>query len=354
MSLGPIMLDLRGTVIEADERELLQHPLVGGVILFSRNYHSPQQLSELTREIHDSHRTPLLTAVDHEGGRVQRFRKHFSLLPACRHYGRIYEDDHKRALQITEKAGWLLAMELLAVGVDFSFAPVLDLNKNVSQVIGDRAFHHSPEVVAELARYFMRGMKRAGMAAVGKHFPGHGSIAEDSHHAVPVDKRRFGDIAMNDFIPFERLIHAGLPAIMPAHIIYPEIDDLPAGFSAKWLKDILRKRLGFQGVIFSDDISMAGAEVMGGYVERAEAALAAGCDMVLVCNNQEAVAKLLDNIKPDLNPASQARLMRMHGVKPEISYNLLRDDEEWQQTAGEISSIEKTPELGLGDDQIQT
>lgn len=354
MSLGPIMLDLRGTGLEADERELLLHPLVGGVILFSRNYQDPQQLSALTSEIHALRQTPLLIAVDHEGGRVQRFRHNFSLLPACHHYGEEYDADQGHGLSLSEKGGWLMAAELLAVGVDFSFAPVLDIDKKISQVIGDRAFHQSPDVVAELAKHFMAGMKRAGMAAVGKHFPGHGSIAEDSHHAVPVDKRRFGDISMDDFVPFERLIRAGLPGIMPAHVIYPEVDSMPAGFSEKWLKQILRKQLGFQGVIFSDDISMAGAEVIGDYVARAEAALAAGCDMVLVCNNQAQATKVLEQMKAEINPASQVRLMRMHAGKDALSFDSLRQSEEWQTLAKEITSIEKMPELGLGDDQIQT
>ena len=348
------MLDLRGTAIEADEREFLQHPLVGGVILFSRNYHDPEQLSALTQEIHSLRQTPLLIAVDHEGGRVQRFREHFSSLPACHHYGQKYEEEPKVAFELCEKAGWLLAVELLAVGVDFSFAPVLDLNKKVSQVIGDRAFHKDPEVVADLAKHFMNGMKRAGMMAVGKHFPGHGSVAEDSHHNVPFDKRRYVDIAMSDFIPFERLINAGLPAIMPAHVIYPEVDSLPAGFSRKWLQSVLREQLGFQGVIFSDDISMAGAEVIGDYRARTEAALEAGCDMVLICNNQEAATEVLDKMQVESNPASQVRLMRMHGMKSEESLTTLQSNNEWQQIANEITAIEIMPELGLGDDEIQT
>ena len=354
MSLGPVMLDLRGTVLEQDEREILQHPLVGGVILFSRNYEEPGQLMELTRAIHSVRQPPLLIAVDHEGGRVQRFRQHFSALPACHHYGEKYDEDRRAALQMAEQAGWLLAIELLATGVDFSFAPVLDLDKSISQVIGDRAFHRDPDIVTNLAKQFMAGMKRAGMAAVGKHFPGHGAVAEDSHHAVPRDKRRFEDIEMSDCLPFERLISAGLPAIMPAHVIYPEVDDKPAGFSARWLQGILRKRLGFRGVIFSDDISMAGAEVLGSYADRAEAAISAGCDMVLVCNNQAEAVKLLEQIKPDVDPVSQSRLMRMHGRQPELTFAGLRDNREWQQVVAHITALEKTPELGLGDDEIQS
>ena len=353
MNLGPIMLDLRGTVLAADEREFLQHPSVGGVILFARNYHDPEQLSRLTQEIHSLRQTPLLIAVDHEGGRVQRFRKHVSVLPACHRYGEKYDEDPEAALALCEKAGWLLAAELLSLGLDFSFAPVLDLDKGVSRVIGDRAFHHDSEAVTELARRLMQGMRRAGMMAVGKHFPGHGSVVEDSHHAVPLDKRPYADIAMSDFIPFERLINAGLPALMPAHVIYSEVDSLPTGFSRLWLQGVLREQLGFQGAIFSDDISMAGAEVIGDYQARTEAALAAGCDMVLICNHQQAAVELLDKVQVEVNPASQVRLMRMHRMKSEGSLAMLQQNEEWRRVADEISAIELMPELDLGDDEVQ-
>ncbi len=348
------MLDLRGAAMQADEREFLQHPLVGGVILFARNYQDPQQLSALTHEIHNLRQTPLLVAVDHEGGRVQRFRGDFSALPACHRYGEKYAADPKAAFALCEKAGWLLAAELLSVGVDLSFAPVLDLDKGLSQVIGDRALHSDPEVVAELARHLMNGMKRAGMMAVGKHFPGHGSVIEDSHHAVPVDERPYVDIAMSDCIPFERLINAGLPALMPAHVIYPEVDELPSGFSRRWLQEVLREQLGFQGAIFSDDISMAAAERLGDYQARAEAALEAGCDMVLICNNQPAAIEVLDTLQREINPASQVRLMRMHGMQAEDSLTALQQSEEWRRVADEIAAIETMPELGLGDDEIQT
>lgn len=354
MSLGPLMLDLRGHELEQDEKEMLRHPLVGGVILFSRNYRDPQQLTGLTRQIHNIRQPQLLIAVDHEGGRVQRFRDQFTHLPACRYYGEIYDKNRRGALSITEKAGWLLAMELLSVGIDFSLAPVLDLDTGHSQVVGDRAFHHDSQVVSELARAFVHGMRSAGMAAVGKHFPGHGSVREDSHHATPVDTRRYEDILMKDMVPFERLIAAGLAGIMPAHVIYKQVDDKPAGFSSLWLQEVLRKRLGFKGVIFSDDISMAGAEIAGGYNERALAALNAGCDMVLICNNQEAAVKLLDDLEIENNPVSQVRLMRMHGREIDMAMPDLKNDLDWQATAAEIASIEKIPELDLGDDEIQT
>lgn len=351
MSLGPIMMDLRGTTLENDEKECLQHPLVGGVIFFSRNYESPEQIAALSKEIHALREPRLLIAVDHEGGRVQRFQNGFTKLPALQLIGSRYNKDNKSGLKLAEKAGWLMAVELRAVDIDFSFAPVLDVCKGVSKVIGDRSFHKNPECVAALSQSYMHGMRRAGMAAVGKHFPGHGAVKEDSHHAIPFDRRRFEDIQMDDMVSFERLIHVGLAAIMPAHVIYPEVDDKPAGFSSIWLQNILRQQLGFQGVIFSDDISMAGAEIVGGYVDRAHCALEAGCDMVLVCNNQAAAMDILDNLKVESNPASQSRLIRMHG-KHEYDFISMKNDEEWQAVSEEISGLVVEPELALGDDGI--
>ncbi|MEX2524924.1 MAG: beta-N-acetylhexosaminidase [Gammaproteobacteria bacterium] len=354
MSLGPIMLDLRGPVLEPDEREMLQHPLVGGVILFARNYQDIDQLVALTGHIHTLRRPPLLIAVDHEGGRVQRFRESFTRLPPCRSYGHLYERDAEEAGSMAGKAGWLMAMELLVAGVDFSFAPVLDLDMNISRVIGDRAFHGDPETVTDLGRHFMRGMKTAGMAAVGKHFPGHGGVREDSHLDIPVDDRRFEDIMMQDMVPFERLIGNGLPGIMPAHVVYKQVDGKPAGFSPVWLKQILRQRLGYQGVIFSDDISMAGAGVAGDYPDRAMAAVEAGCDMVLVCNNQEAALSLLSSLELEPDPVAQVRLMRMHGRDPGITPPQLQQDIDWRATSAELVAMNTTPELDLGDDEIQT
>ncbi len=353
MSLGPIMMDLRGTTLENDEKELLLHPLVGGVIYFSRNYESPEQIAALSKEIHGLREPRLLIAVDHEGGRVQRFQDGFTRLPALQLVGERYSSDKKAGLKLAEKAGWLMAIELRAVDIDFSFAPVLDVSKGVSQVIGDRSFHRDPECVAELSKAYMHGMRDAGMAAVGKHFPGHGAVKEDSHLVIPFDRRRFEDIQMDDMVSFERLIHAGLAGIMPAHVIYPEVDNKPAGFSSIWLRNILRQQLEFQGVIFSDDISMAGAEVVGGYVDRAHCALEAGCDMVLVCNNQDAAIELLDNLEVNPDPASQSRLIRMHG-KHEIDFVKLKNDEAWQAVSTEIAGLVVEPELALGDDAIQT
>lgn len=313
MSLGPVMLDVEGLELTPADRERLKHPLTGGVILFARNYESPAQLERLVADIHAVREPRLLVAVDHEGGRVQRFRQGFTALPPARLFGEIYDEHPKRALRLADTAGWLMASELRALDVDFSFAPVLDLDRGISRVIGDRAFHSSPEAVAELAHAFMHGMQRAGMSATGKHFPGHGGCEADSHLALPVDERRLVDLELEDLVPFERLIHYGLAGIMPAHVVYPQIDARPAGYSPFWLKDILRRRLGFQGVIFSDDLSMEGAKGAGGPVERGQAALAAGCDMVLICNDRAAADRVLEGLDPHDDPVSHLRLVRMHG-----------------------------------------
>jgi beta-N-acetylhexosaminidase len=244
---------------------------------------------------------------------VQRFRSGFTALPAMRRLGELHDENPSRALRLAETVGWVLGAELRATGVDFSFAPVLDLDCGVSAVIGDRAYHSDPVIVAELAHMTVRGMHRAGMAAVGKHFPGHGSVAPDSHVALPIDEREYAEIAAADLVPFERMIRYGLPAIMPAHVIYSRVDPQPAGFSAFWLQEVLRGRLGFQGVIFSDDLSMEGAKGAGDIVARGELALSAGCDMVLVCNDAAAAAQLLDGLSAHDDPVSHLRLVRLHG-----------------------------------------
>lgn len=327
------MLDVAGLDLTEVERERLRHPLVGGVILFSRNYETPEQVEALIREIHAVRGTDdpkLLVAVDQEGGRVQRFREGFTELPPVRNLGELYDENRKRAKRLAEASGWLMATELRAIDVDISFAPVLDIDLGVSAVIGDRAFHSNPEIVADLAHSYMNGMNRAGMAATGKHFPGHGSVAPDSHEELPVDDREYEDVHLLDLVPFERMIHFGLPAVMAAHILFPKIDRLAVGFSAFWLKEVLRARLGFQGAIFSDDLSMKGAAVMGDMPERAKAALAAGCDMVLVCNDPEAVDQVLDQIAPDNDPVSHLRLARLHG-RHQVERTRLALDDEYRQ-----------------------
>jgi len=329
MSMGPVMVDLMGLELQPEERDMLQHPAVGGVILFSRNYESPQQVGELAARIHALRQPPLMVAVDQEGGRVQRFRDGFFRLPPVGRLGEIHDQDPRRALYLAQEAGWLMASEVLAVHVDLSFAPVLDLDLGVSDVIGDRAFHRDPEVVSELALAYQRGMHEAGMASVGKHFPGHGGVAADSHQTLPEDPRRYADLEMQDMVPFQRLSHNGLNGIMVAHVLYPQVDAQPAGFSSRWLRQLLRESLGFQGAIFSDDLSMGGAEWAGDYPQRARMALEAGCDMVLVCNQPERAAQVVESLSGYHDPAAQLRLARMHGrAFPSLAG--LRDNPRWQ------------------------
>ena len=303
---GPVMLDVAAYEVTAEEREILQHPLVGGVILFARNYAEPAQLRALTAAIRAA-RPEVLISVDHEGGRVQRFRNGFTRLPAMRRFGAAWEADADAAKAGARHAGFVLAAELRAHGVDLSYAPVLDLDYGVSSVIGDRAFHRDPQVATELARAVVAGLGDAGMRAVGKHFPGHGAVEADSHVAIPVDGRVFDAVWAEDIQPFRRLA-AELSGVMPAHVIFENIDPRPAGFSPFWLQQVLRGKLGFQGVVFSDDLTMEGASVAGDIVARAEAAHGAGCDMVLVCNRPDFAVQLLDRWRPAVSGDSSARI----------------------------------------------
>ncbi len=336
MSLGPVMLDVQGLTLQAEEREILQHPAVGGVILFSRNYESPEQVAKLAADIHAVRQPPLLIAVDQEGGRVQRFRDGFFRLPPVGVFARLYDDNRAAALALTQQAGWLMASEVLSVGVDLSFAPVLDLDLGLSEVIGDRAFHRDPEAVSELALAYQRGMHEAGMASVGKHFPGHGGVTVDSHQGLPEDTRTLEDLELKDLIPFTRLAHNGMNSVMVAHVLYPQVDSQPAGFSRRWLTGILRGALQFQGVIFSDDLSMGGAEWAGNYPQRARLALEAGCDMVLVCNQPQHAVEVVEALNGYNDPAAQLRLARMHG-RQFPSREALRQSERWQSVTARLA-----------------
>lgn len=338
MPIGNLMMDLTGTDLSAEEVDLLAHPAIGGVIFFTRNYESVQQLTALVKLVRMAAQRPLLLAVDHEGGRVQRFRKQFTRLPAIAKLGEQYAQDPLAARQLAYRMGWLMAAEVRAVDIDISFAPVLDLNYGVSQVIGDRAFHQNPEIVTELAGAYISGMREAGMASTGKHFPGHGFVEADSHLAIPLDLRTKEQIMQADVLPFARLIQQGLNAVMPAHVIYEQVDTQPAGFSRIWLQAILRGQLGFEGVIFSDDLSMEAAGVVGGYAERAEAALAAGCDMILACNQRAGIIEILDKVKLHTSEASTKRLHGMLG-KSCINRSALLEQSYWQQTVAEISHL---------------
>lgn len=311
--LGPVMLDLEGTELSAEERELLRHPAVGGVILFRRNFVAPEQLVALTTAIREADERPLLIAVDQEGGRVQRFCDGLTRLPAAARFGALYERDARAAVDAARAVGWLMAAELRRLGIDFSFAPVLDVEKGVSQVIGDRAFSTSPEAVAALAAAWLEGTHSAGMAGCGKHFPGHGGVVADSHLELPEDDRPLSALEHHDLLPFRRLIAHGLDAVMPAHVRYAGIDSEPAGFSEFWLRQLLRGRLRFDGAIVSDDLNMAGAGVAGTPAERALAALRAGCDLALICNNRAAAVAVVEAVADWPMSESVPRLQRLCG-----------------------------------------
>ncbi len=311
LPLGPLMIDVAGTALSEEDKRRLSHPLVGGMILFSRNFESPAQVAALCAEIHALRNPPLLIAVDHEGGRVQRFREGFTRLPPMRQLGRLWDEDPRAAVAAARGVGTVLAAELRAWGVDLSFAPVLDLDWGRSAVIGDRAFHARPEAVVALAGALIEGLRQGGMACCGKHFPGHGWVEADSHVAIPVDERPL-EALQADMEPYRRL---PLDGVMPAHVIYPRVDPLPAGFSPAWIGR-LRDEFGFDGVVFSDDLSMEGASVAGDIVARAEAAWSAGCDMLLVCNAADAVSELLGRWQPAPDGRRSARVARLLPAGP--------------------------------------
>ena len=326
--IGPIMLDVEGLTLAQHEQEKINHPNTGAVILFSRNYQNPEQVTELINSIRAARNGTILIAVDQEGGRVQRFQNGFTRLPPASSYA--------QAPELTESAGWLMAAELLAVGVDFSFAPVLDIDCGVSQIIGNRSFSTDPELAAHLAGLFKKGMNEAGMAATGKHFPGHGAVALDSHLTLPMDERDFASILAKDLLPFKQLIKEGLEGIMPAHVVYPKIDPDPAGFSPFWIQQILRRELNFSGAVFSDDLSMAGAASAGDFPERARLAQQAGCDMLLVCNNPLAAELVLDTLPITQDPLREKRLQRMQ-AQPFMSRTQLLNTGKWLQISNLIN-----------------
>lgn len=328
---GPVMVDVAGHRLTDHERARLRHPLVGGVILFARNFSDRAHLEALCDEIHTLRSAPLLIAVDHEGGRVQRFRSDgFTEQPAMRRLGEVWDADPQRALQAATAVGYVLAAELRACGVDLSFTPVLDLDYGVSRVIGDRALHRDPAIVTQLARALMHGLALGGMAACGKHFPGHGAVEADSHHEIPVDERTLDEILSADARPYEWLGDLALPSVMPAHVIYPQVDAAPAGFSRVWVQHILRGRLGYDGVVFSDDLTMEGATVAGDILARAQAALTAGCDMVLVCNRPDLADELLQRLQFTPPPESLARLARLMPRTVAPDWNTLQHDTQYQ------------------------
>lgn len=326
---GSLMLDIAGTWLTAEDRHLLRQPEVGGLILFARNIDHPRQVLELSRSVRKV-RPDLLLAVDQEGGRVQRLRRDFVRLPAMREFAA-----HEDALRLAGVCGWVMATEVRAVGLDFSFAPVLDLDHQRSAVVGTRSFEGDPQRAADLAAAFMRGMREAGMAATGKHFPGHGWAEADSHVAIPVDERELDALREADLVPFKRLSNQ-LDAVMPAHVIYPSVDEQPAGFSRRWLQDILRGELGFSGVIFSDDLSMAGAHVAGNAAERIRAALSAGCDMGLVCNDRAAAELALCELQR-LRVTPSPALQRMRG-RNETSLDY-KSSPRWQAAISALKAV---------------
>jgi beta-N-acetylhexosaminidase len=345
MTLGPLMVDIAGKELTAEDREVLAHPLVGSVILFTRNYADPEQLAALVAAIRAVRSPPLLVAVDHEGGRVQRFRQGFSVLPPMRRVGQEYDLDARQGLAMAKALNWLMAAELRAVGIDFSFAPCVDLDYGVSGIIGDRAFHSDAEAVAKLALAAVQGMREAGMAATAKHFPGHGAVVADSHLALPVDRRELADLTA-DLKPYHRLIPNELAGVMMAHVLFPAIDSVPASFSRRWVTQILRGELGFRGVVFADDLTMEGASAVGGIVERAEAALEAGCDVLPVCNRRESVLALLDRLRTVPGPASQARIRLMRG-REAPGREALMACANWQQCRQWLARCDRPPELTL-------
>jgi beta-N-acetylhexosaminidase len=334
---GPVMIDLEGLSVTPVEAKKISNPLVGGLILFTRNFANLEQLRCLIKEIRTINPTCLI-AVDHEGGRVQRFKDGFTHLPPMKKLGQLYSKDPEKALMLAEDLGWLMASELVCLDIDISFAPVLDRDHGMSAVIGDRAFSDDLSVIQAVSAAFMKGMHDAGMANTGKHFPGHGAVEADSHFAIPVDNRTEAEIEREDMAVFGALAKTGLDAVMPAHVIYSSVDPLPAGFSEYWLQTVLRKKYGFDGVIFSDDLSMEGATVAGSFSERAIAALNAGCDMVLVCNNPSAADEVLATLAYfEISEDSSRRITSMMHSGQVQEMADLRSSERWKRASSSLN-----------------
>jgi beta-N-acetylhexosaminidase len=311
-TIGPVMGDIAGLALTAEDREILRHPRVGGVILFARNYADPRQLDALCRELLGLKRPRLLLAVDHEGGRVQRFRVGFSRVPAMGTLGRQYLEDRRQALAESRRWGRTIGRELAAYGIDLCFAPVLDRDTGKSEIIGDRAFSTDTEAIVALARAFCAGLKGAGLAATGKHFPGHGAVVADSHKELPVDRRALAEIEATDLAPFAALAADGIPSLMLAHVRYSAVDEAPASLSKFWIRDVLRRKLRYDGALFCDDLSMGGAAAMGSMGDRANLAQAAGNDMLLVCNDRPGLIEVLDELKPAARGDASRRLRKLY------------------------------------------
>jgi beta-N-acetylhexosaminidase len=345
VSLGPLMISLEGPELTPGEREWLASPLLGGVILFARNFVGLEQLEALIADVHAVRSPPLLVAVDQEGGRVQRFGEPFTRLPPARELGRAHDRDAAAAERATEELAWLMAAELRAVGVDLSFAPVVDLDRGLADVIGDRAWHSDAGVVTRLARRFLAGADEAGMAATAKHFPTHAGAKADSHTAPAIDRRDY-DALLEDLAPYRALVGAGLKSIMVAHVSFPAVDPLPASVSPWWIETLLRGELGFSGAVVSDDMSMAGAQGAGTVVERVVKSLDAGSDLVLVCNVPEQIPALLDALDGYVDPSAELRLTRLHG-RGHVEWAALRESARWRRARALAANLLSRPKLKL-------
>ena len=345
MSLGPLMIDLKGPALDDEERAWLLSPVVGGVILFARNFEDPEQLAALVAEIHEARSPSLLVAVDQEGGRVQRFREPFTVLPPMRSLGHLYDEDAAKARVAARAFGWLMAAELRAVDIDLSFAPVVDLDLGLAEVIGDRALHPDATIVSELVIEFAEGAQAAGMAVVAKHFPTHAGAVNDSHTNCATDGRTYNDL-WGDLDPYRHLVGAGLPGVMVGHVSFPEVDPSPASFSSWWIREQLRGQLGFSGAVLSDDVTMEGAAPGGTCSERAVKAVEAGCDMVLVCNAPGEIPATIDALADYVSPSSQLHLIRLRGRHRE-DWDSLRSSEAWQGACQQVAQLTERPGLEL-------